>query len=132
MTLVTPNVSEILVLKYILNVIDPGNPVLRLFTDNITPDESTIVASLNEPVGIGYAAITLGTPASWTFATVTDVTTASYPLQTFTLTGAVNLYGYYITDTSGNLLWLERFAGAPFPLGVGGGNIEIIPKTQLD
>ncbi len=133
MALVAPNVSEVLILKYMLNVTAPGNPVLRLFTDNIVPDEDTTVSMLNEPAGVGYAAITLSTPASWTITTdVSDVTSAVYPVQTFSLTGAVDLYGYYVTDTGGNLLWVERFAGAPFPLQVVGGDIEVTPKITLD
>jgi len=66
---------------------------LGLFT-NVAPDETITHAAITEPVGVGYARITL-TDASWTG--VTDI--RSYAQQTFTggvggWTGSVR--GYFV------------------------------------
>ena len=59
---------------------------------------------------------------------------------TFTLGSACYVYGYYVTscavsglhDNTGNLLWCERFLGAPFVMPSGGGTIAVQPKLTLN
>ena len=107
---------------------------MRLFTNNLTPTDSTTLATVTEAVGsTGYAPITL-VGASWTTTQVAGVTTAVYSEETFTFTTAVTVYGYYVTTIYGSpaLLWLERFSGAPFILPSGGGQIAISPRISLD
>lgn len=141
MPLVVPDIAEILMLQYIVNMIaQDGNPgpagghrLLRLFTNNHTPGESTILGSLTEASGGGYAPITLvGT--SWTTTQAGGTTTAVYSERTFTFTTSVTVYGYYVTTIEGTprLLWVERFSGAPFQLPAGGGEIAVTPKVTLD
>ena len=72
------------------------------------------------------------------------VTTAKYsddgtPIGvTFSMTDATmtgigsDVYGYYVTNIAGNILWIEEFSGAPFSLPIGsGGDIAIIPQITL-
>lgn len=124
--LVVPNVGEVLLLSYALNKIAPGETVkLKLYTNDITPDEDTVVGDFTEAVAAGYAAISLA-KVDWTIATSVGVTTAEQPQKTFTLTGASTDYGYYITDEAGTgLLWAERFSDAPHTLPSGGGTEKV-------
>jgi hypothetical protein len=134
MPLVAPDVGEILLLQYMVNMVSAGDPVLHLYTNTDLTVDDTVVGpgtDITEATQAGYAAITL-TGSSWTTTQVGGVTTAEYSEQTFSFTTGAALYGYYVTDTSDNLLWLEEFSGAPFTLPDGGGTIAITTKITLD
>ena len=104
----------------------PRNLVLKLFTSNTTPAESDVPSptAYFEPYGVGNTnaygyAPTTGYPfcvnnrtdqaytqqtgillngSRWTIAQVGSGTTATYPEQTFTFSGAAgDVYGYYVT-----------------------------------
>jgi hypothetical protein len=128
--------GEILMLKYIVGLVDATSPVLHLFTNNVTPTDSTVLADLTECTTPGYAPITL-TSSNWTVGQSAGVTTASYTEKTFSFSTTGISYGYYVTDaTPGGgggpfLLWLERFSGAPFEVPDGGGSISITAKLTL-
>ena len=126
MTLLVPDVGEVLLLSYALNKIAPGDSVkLKLFKNDYTPVEGSVVASFTEADTAGYAAIDLP-KAGWTVETAVGVTTAAYAQQTFNLTGAGSHYGYYVTDIAGTgLLWAERFSDAPHTIPSGGGTEKI-------
>lgn len=142
MSLLVPDIGEILMLQYLVNMISTdgtaapasGQRLLRLFTNNLTPAESTTLATVTEALGAsGYLPVTL-VGSSWTTTQTSGTTTAVYSEQTFTFTTAVTVYGYYVTTIYGSpaLLWLERFSGAPFILPAGGGQIAISPRISLD
>lgn len=134
MTLIAPKCGEILLLRYIVNLSrdDTDHNVLHLFKNNITPGESTTTSSFTEPTApTGYAPITL-VGSLWTIEQVGDVTTAVFSEQTFSFGTGVSIYGYFVTDTSDNLLWAEMFSGSPFELPSGGGTITIVPKLTLE
>lgn len=142
MSLLVPDIGEILMLQYLTNMLSTdgtagpagGGRLLRLFTNNLTPAEGTTQSTITEAVGAtGYTPVTL-VGSSWTTTQVSGATTAVYSEQTFTFTTAVTVYGYYVTTIGGSpeLLWLERFSGAPFILPTGGGQIAISPRISLD
>lgn len=132
MPLVAPDEGEILLLQYIVNMTAATDPVLHLYNNtDLTVDEAVTIGDITEASATGYAAITL-TGGSWTTTQSVGVTTAEYSEQTFAFTTGASLYGYYVTDTSNNLLWLEEFSGAPFTLPSGGGTIAITSKITLD
>ncbi len=132
MALVVPNVKgEYLLLQYIVGLTAAGSPVLHLYSNNPTVDDDTVIANLTEVAGsTGYAAITL-TSSNWTTTQAAGVTTAVYSERTFTFGTTATTYGYYITNTSGDLLWLEKFTGAPFSIPEGGGTVSITSKITL-
>ena len=132
MALVCPDVKgEILFLQYIVGLVAAGSPVLHLYSNNATVDDDTVIADLTEVgTSTGYAAITL-TSSSWTTTQSSGVTTAVYSQQTFNFGTTATAYGYYVTDTSGNLLFLEKFTGAPFNIPSDGGSISITTKLTL-
>ena len=104
---------------------------LRLFVNNVTPAQTGI--SYTEAAGGGYAAKTLSN-GSWTVTTGNDPSDAVYAQQTFTFTGALTtnptIYGYYVTDADGVILWAEKFT-TPFTPADNGDNIKITPKFQM-
>lgn len=131
MSLIATNEAEILLLQIIVNMVDNGDQVLHLYTNDVTPTDSTLQSGLTESTEAGYAPITL-VGSSWTTTQVGGLTTAEYPESTFSYTTAANVYGYYVTDTNDDIMWVERFSGAPFQLPDTGGDIAITPKITLD
>ena len=132
MTLVVPNISgEILMLQYIVGLVNADNPVLHLFSNDVTPSDSTVIGDLTEVSGsTGYQAITL-VSSNWTTTQSMGITTAVYSSQTFNFTTGVTTYGYYLSTETGQLLWLERFSGGPFVYPDSGGNCSVAAKLGL-
>lgn len=136
--LVVSDISEILMLQYIVNMIAQdggaapvgGHRLLRLFKNDYTPVEGTLIGNITECTEAGYVPITL-VGSSWTTTQSLGVTTAVYSQQTFTFTTGVTAYGYYVTTIEGTpkLLWAERFSGSNgFQLPNTGGEIAIAPR----
>ncbi len=123
MTLLSPDASRLLLLKYISGNVVPGSPVAHLYANNITPSITDTVATYTESVAGGYTAST-ATSANWTFATVSTVDSMTYPAITFTFSGAETIYGYYVTNSSSVLLFSERFS-SPITFSSGGGNLVL-------
>lgn len=142
MSLVVPNISDVLMLQYIVNMIAQdgaaapvgGERCLRLFSNNLTPGKSTVIGDITEADGLtGYTPITL-VGSSWTTTSSGGVNTAVYSEQTFAFTTGVTIYGYYVTTIEGTprLLWVERFSTAPYTLPAGGGEIAVSPRFTLN
>lgn len=132
MPIVVPNNGEGDALEYFVNRASPQNLVLRLYTSNTTPAETDTAATYTEAAGSGYAAITL-TGASWAAPVEGAPSSIGFAQQTFTLTGALDAFGYYMTRvTSGRIALAERFTSAPFSIPAGGGTIRITPQITAD
>lgn len=131
MSLLVPNQGEEIALAALLNKTAPQDLTLRLFTNDYTPVETTTEAAVTEASGNGYSAIAL-TAASWVI-TPGAPTEAAYPQQTFTFTGALGtVYGYYLTqNTSGKLVYAERFASPP-NIQNNGDQIKVTLKITAD
>ena len=125
MTLVVPNSADLQMLRYVFN----RSTTLHLYSNNLTPSKTTVLSDITEASGSGYSAISL-TGSSWTFATNTGINQASYAQQTFTITGAITIYGYYITSTDG-LLYVEKFP-TTYILPDDGGEIIVNPLFNLN
>jgi hypothetical protein len=137
MALVVPNVGEVSLLQKMLNQNQTANLLLGLYQSNTTPTAFTTLGDLTPPATTyGYSMITV-TNASWLIATPVgaDYAEAGYSEQTFTFTSnstATLLYGYYVTDSNNNLLWLERFTNAPFTIPPAGGTVAITLTINLE
>lgn len=139
MSLVVPNVGDLLMLKFVTNYFatdetagpSGGDRLLRLFTNNLNPGKSTVIGDITEATESGYAAITLD-GGTWTIATVSGVNSASYPIQTFTFTETATIYGYYITTQGDSLLWAERFSDGPYVLTIDGGEVTVVPAINFN
>lgn len=130
MALICPDEGEILLLQYIVGMTLADNPVLHLYSNDLTPSDTTKKTDLVEVSSDGYAAITL-LSNQWTTTQVGGVTTAVYSEETYTFTTDSTAYGYYVTNETDELLWLERFTSAPFLIPNGGGTISITSKLTL-
>jgi hypothetical protein len=136
MALVVPNAGEVQLLKKMLNQNQTAEMLLNLYQSNTTPNAFTTLGDLTPCNGVGYAAATV-TNANWLIATPVGTTyaEAGYSEQTFTFgvnPSPQDVYGYYVTDTLGNLLWLERFTNAPFVVPAAGGTISVTLTINLE
>lgn len=133
-TLVMPNVGEVLALKNLLGHTAADTPLkLKLFSNDRTPASGDTAASYTEVAGGGYANVSF-TGASWT-VTAGSPSTASYAAQTFTFTGTTTapgtIYGYYVTNNTGILLWAQRLTSPPFTPAVNGDSVVVTPQITL-
>lgn len=133
MSLVVPDTAEVRLLEYIVNKTSPTNLVLHLYTNTVDlSTDAFSTGSFTEASASGYAPVTL-TGSNWTASTSTGISSAVYNTGiTFSFTVGVDVRGYYVTNTSNNILWAEEFPGAPFTLPVTGGDIAIRPQLQLN
>lgn len=131
MTLRIPNEGEGKLLEFALGKSSQETLVLRLFSSNTTPADTDTTATYTEVSGNGYAAKSL-TGSSWT-VTPGAPSSATYPTQTFTFTGAAgNVYGYFVTSqSSAKVLWAERFSDGPYNVTASGQTINVTPVLTL-
>lgn len=132
MSLLVPNVGEAAMLKMIMNNTAPQDLVLKLYTNDITPAETDTASTYTEASGDGYAAETLA-GADWSFTAGTP-SFAQHAEVPFSFTGPLgDVYGYFIVqETSGILMWAERFSGAPYNIQNNGDQIKITPYIELN
>lgn len=111
-----------------------ANLTLKLFTSNTTPADTDTAATYTEAAGGGYAAKTL-TAGSWTVAQVSNIATASYAKQDFAftgaLTGAASVYGYFVVDGSGTLIFAEKRSEGTYTPANSGDVFAVTPVFQL-
>lgn len=106
--------------------------VLKLFQNNITPAAGDAVGTYTEATFAGYASSNCTGWTASTMASSTATTTADQKTFTRSSTGTVqNIYGYYVLDAGGNLLFAERDAAAPIPITNLGDSYLVTPKWTL-
>jgi hypothetical protein len=112
------------------------NLKLRLYCNNYTPVDTSVLGSFTEAAGGGYAAISLAN-GSWTVTTGNDPSDAVYAEQTFTFTGALTtnttVYGYYLEDNDGSTgaPVFAELLGTPFVPANNGDTLKLTIKFQL-
>ena len=134
MALILLDVGADEILKTYFNNVRPsgGNNLdLKLFVNDVTPADTGV--SYTEAAGGDYAAKTL-TNGSWTVTPANDPSDAVYAEQTFTFTGPLTtnptIYGYYVEDADGTIIWAERLS-APFTPANNGDSLKVTPKFEL-
>ena len=134
--LVLQDVGADQILKSYFNKTQPSggnNLTLKLYCTNVTPVDTHTAGSYTACTGGGYADKTL-TAGSWTVTVGNDPSDAVYAAQTYTFTGALTtngtIYGYYVVDADGVLIWAELL-GSTFTPANSGDNVVITPKFQL-
>lgn len=98
---------------------------LRLYKNNVTPTNATVLADLTEADFSGYAAQTLVWGASSITAHIAEAAAATL---SFTISsGTQNIYGWYVTNSAGTrLLSVERDPSAPVAMDASGLNVYSI------
>jgi hypothetical protein len=132
------DVGAVQMLKKYFNTTTPAggnNLTLNLFVNNVTPTDTGITYT---PCTItGYSAVSL-VDGNWTVlaedAVLTDgIPRAKYNEQCqFTFTGGFGqtIYGYYVTDADGVIIYAER-SSEPWAPTVAGDMLLITPVFQL-
>lgn len=114
MPLVVPDVGELYILAAWISGFPPSSLFVRLYQNNYTPLDSTILSDLTVATFSGYSqqSVTLGTPTE----VANKAKTVGTAPQVFTHNGggtSNTIYGYYVVDTStGDLVWVERFGSS--------------------
>ncbi len=138
MALTVPLPGEILMLQYILGMKSVNTTmtasstqgvVLKLYSNDPSISNSSVIGDFTECTSAGYHAFTL-VSSSWTTVQSFGITTGVYSQQTFIFTTDAISYGYFAVDTLNNLLWAERYSGAPYNIS-GSGNISISSRISL-
>jgi hypothetical protein len=100
---------------------------LRLYQNDPTLASNMMVSDFTEADFPGYAGPTLlaaglattADPAVATFTPVVNTFSSGTPTNT--------IYGYYVTDGGGNLLWAERDPSAPITMASPGDTYTVTP-----
>ena len=141
MPLQLQDVGAIQMLKSYLAKTQPagGNTLtLKLYVNNVTPSTSgadTAAVYTEAGAGHGYTAATLAATEDgthWVISTVGNIAQAAYAKQTFTWTSdpTETVYGYFVVDADGVLIWAER-AAATFTPTANGDYYEVTPVFKL-
>lgn len=133
---VLANTGATVILKSFFNKVEAtggNNLTLKLFTNNYTPLTTSVAGDFTEAAGGGYAAATF-TAGSWTVSTSNVPRDAVYAQQTFTFTGALTstavIYGYYVVDADGVLVFAERASSTMTP-ATNGDTYKVTPSFAL-
>lgn len=104
-------------------------PVWRLYTNNVPPQLTTILALLFEGAWAGYAAVPQGAGNFTISGVAGNNGYAIAPPITFANTSGapVTVYGYYVTDAANTmLLAIAQFDGAPLTIE-DGDTLPVVP-----
>jgi hypothetical protein len=95
---------------------------LKLFSNNISPNDSSVISDFVELTGGGYVPFSLS-GTTWSLSN----TTASYPQQTWNFTASVgNVYGYYVTTADDStVIFAEKFDDGPYLVAASGDIIRV-------
>lgn len=128
MPLIIPTISDELFLDFIFGKKTPSSTqTLKLFKNDYVPTKNSTLNDLVEADFGGYNGITLY-DYNWTVDTLSGITSANYPDQTFMIEEISVIYGYYVTaeiDSDEYLFWVERFSDGPYELPPAGGSVTI-------
>jgi len=129
MALKIPDVGELALLTMLKNTFNASTVKLKLYKNNYTPVDASVVGDFTEANFNGYTA---GGVSVTTFSVPATVagkasTTANPAAWTKSAGGTGNdIYGYYVTDAAGTtLLWAERAAAAPISMNNTGEGITV-------
>jgi hypothetical protein len=132
MALVVPDLGEIeLLTKLLKNTTDTEDYIIRLYKNNYSPINTTVVGDFTEADFTSYAEKTVARGDWSSPSTVAIKAESSVTAQSWTcgVTGNT-VYGYYVVGaTSGVCLWAEQFAAAR--VLADGDVLNLTPKFNL-
>ena len=104
---------------------------VRLFVNDLDPDKDTKIDDIVECSLSGYSAIVLSY-SDWEIQSQTytvQAQTVNYLEFQFNESGTI--YGYYLTDSDGNLLSVEKFYPSPVEVYNDGKKLKFKPLFYL-
>lgn len=131
MALIVPDVGEVALLD-VLTASWGNTLVMKLFQNNYTPVDGTELTDLTEADFDGYSPIVL---TGWTAAATVGGKAQSEALEVeFEHDGGATgntVYGYWVEDQAGFLLWVERDPNGPVTMDNASHRYRITPKLTL-
>lgn len=132
MALVVPDLGELeLLTKLLINTTDTEDYIVRLYQNNYSPSNTTVVGDFTEANFTSYTAKTLARSDWASPSTVGTKAESTGTVQSWTCGATGNtVYGYYVVgSTSGVCLWAEQFVAAR--ILVDGDVLFLTPKFTL-
>jgi len=132
MPLVVPNDGELVLLRMMLK--DASNSdtfLLRLYKNNYTPDQNSVLSSFTEADFTNYTQATIAR-GDWSAPSTSGGSGSTTAAQKSWTCGASTntVYGYYVVDSgSSKVLWAEKFS-VPRAL-INGDTINLNPAFTL-
>jgi hypothetical protein len=123
MSVVITNLGRQKTLEYILGKnTTTESLILKLYSNDVIPSDDDLVGTYTEVTGGGYASKLLDSN-SW----IITNGSAFYPEEVWTFDDAAGtVYGYYlVNETSNELIFAERFPGAPYTVTTDGDIIRV-------
>lgn len=127
--LVIPDVAKIPMAK-IWSGEDVNLPLhIKLFKNDYAPDHATELGDLTEADFDNYAAGELDNPATQVALDAGGRAVTRWDLESWEKDGATGntIYGYWVEDDIGQLLWVERFASGAFAMQVDNTILQFYP-----
>lgn len=101
---------------------------LHLYKNNFTPPvDADVVGNYTECDFGGYASQALSAFPGSSWATPRATTTGAAKVFTATGASANVVYGYYVTNSAGDLVWAERNAAGGVTIGSAGQTYTVTP-----
>jgi len=99
----------VLLWQYILGILSAVNPFVHLLGSTFTPAHTSVLSNFaghELPLASGYAPIQLTNPgANWTLTPIAAGALATHTILPWTFTGALSVYGYYLSDDTHSISW---------------------------
>lgn len=129
MSLIIPNVGKKNFNKLFSGETAAHTLFLKLFQNNYTPVATTDVGDFTEASFSGYVTKTLSNPVTQAALDANNRAVTLYDLVTWTKSGATgnSIYGYYVLDNGGGLVWCERFVTGAWSMTVDGTILQFYP-----
>lgn len=132
MAIVIPDVALVDTLEIERASFNAGGTVMKLYANNYTPVAATVLGDFSEATFPGYASANndpYGAAAMVGPVAQIDATEAVFTRGVGV--GSEDIYGYWVEDGAGNLLYAERFAGGPYTIANVGDLIGVTVHYQL-
>lgn len=111
----------------------PEDLELHLYKNDLAPDSASVLGDFTEAEFSGYSSTVL-TAANWGITAASTTVFLYSEAIIFEADASVtdeDIYGYYVTNTTGDVMWAERFANPPNVINNNGDIINITPRITF-
>lgn len=132
MAVTIPDVALVTTLEIERADFNSGGTTMHLYANNYTPVAATVIGDFSEATFPGYAPAAndpYGAAAMVGAVAEIDATEAVFTYGVGV--GSEDIYGYWVEDAGGNLLYAERFPGGPYTMALLGDLLGVTVKYQL-